>query len=100
MARQFAPLESIAGAIRPLKPVQEEAPAPKPEPVVAAPKKPKSEPKSRPHTSLYVSKAVQKMIRRIAWDTEKRPHDVLLEAVDDVLRKYGKPGIKELDKTS
>jgi hypothetical protein len=37
------------------------------------------------------------MIRRIAADVDKKPHDVLLEAVNDVLIKYGKPGMAEID---
>jgi hypothetical protein len=40
---------------------------------------------------------VQRMIRRIAADLDRKPHDVLIEAVNDVLIKYGKPGIAELD---
>jgi hypothetical protein len=40
---------------------------------------------------------VQRMIRRIAADVDKKPHDVLLEAVNDVLIKYGKPGMAEID---
>jgi hypothetical protein len=26
-------------------------------------------------------------------------HDVMLEAIDDVLRKYGKPSVREIDET-
>jgi hypothetical protein len=38
------------------------------------------------------------MLRRIAFETEReRAHDVMLEAIDDVLVKYGKPTIREID---
>jgi hypothetical protein len=45
----------------------------------------------RAQTSLYIGKNVQ----RIA-DLDRKPHDVLIEAVNDALIKYGKP-IAELD---
>ena len=41
----------------------------------------------RAHTSLYIGKNVQRMIRRIAADLDRKPHDVLTEAVNDVLIK-------------
>jgi hypothetical protein len=52
---------------------------------------------TRSHTSLYISKAVMRMLRVIAADIDKRPHDLLVEGVDLVLRKYGKPSIDEIE---
>jgi hypothetical protein len=89
MAKQHPSLEALAGAVVPKPPpaTRENVISP------AAPAKPKW----RAHTSLYISKNVQRMIRRIAADLDKKPHDVLIEAVNDVLIKYGKPGIAEID---
>lgn len=53
---------------------------------------------SLPHMSLYIGKTVQREIKTIALDYDRRPHDVLLEAVDLVLAKYGRPSISELSK--
>ena len=48
----------------------------------------------RAQTSLYVSRKVARMLQRIAMETGRdKVHDVMLEAIDDVLRKYGKPSI-------
>jgi hypothetical protein len=85
MAKPHVSLEALAGAT----------------PVVVASLRPVVVPvkptKWRAHTSLYISRNVQRMIRRIAADLDRKPHDLLLEAVNDVLGKYGKPGIAELD---
>ena len=56
---------------------------------------------SRPkasHTSLYLSPAVLKAIRQIALDLDRRPHDLLVEGVDLMLAKYGRPSIAEIDR--
>ena len=38
------------------------------------------------------------MLRRIAVETDReRPHEVMLEALDLVLLKYGKPTISAID---
>jgi hypothetical protein len=38
------------------------------------------------------------MLQRIAMETGRdKVHDVMLEAIDDVLRKYGKPSIHQID---
>ena len=52
----------------------------------------------KPHTSLYHSPAVQRAIKDIALNFDKRPHDIYLEAVDLVLTKYGRPTAAEIDK--
>ena len=54
---------------------------------------------SRPsasHTSLYVSKPVLREIKRLAIDSDRKPHDLYIEALDLLLRKYGRPSVAEL----
>jgi hypothetical protein len=52
----------------------------------------------RAHTSLYISRKVARVLQKIATETGRdKVHDVMLEAVDDVLRKYGKPSIRAID---
>jgi hypothetical protein len=55
-------------------------------------------PRFRSHTSIYISKDVMRELRRIAADVDKRPHDLLVEGVELVLRKYGKPSIAEIER--
>ena len=50
-----------------------------------------------PHTSVYLSKPVLREIKRIAVDFDRKPHDVLIEAINLVLAKYGRPSIAELE---
>ena len=92
MAKPHVSLEALAGAVTPKPP----SPAVNVVPInlEAAPA---AKPKWRAHTSLYISKGVQRMIRRIAADLDRKPHDVLLEAINDVLIKYGKPSIADID---
>jgi hypothetical protein len=52
--------------------------------------------RSLPHTSLYISKKVQKTLKEIALEYDRRPHDLLIEAVDLVLQRYGRPTTAEL----
>lgn len=49
-----------------------------------------------PHMSLYLSKPVQRAIKEIALEYDRKPHDVLIEAVELVLQRYGRPSIAEL----
>jgi hypothetical protein len=91
MAKQHPSLEALAGAVVP-------KPPPATENVISIAPPAPAKPRWRAHTSLYISKPVQRMIRRIAADLDKKPHDVLIEAVNDVLIKYGKPGIAEIDR--
>ncbi len=62
---------------------------------------PKNEPapaarKDRSHVSLYLDKAVQKAIKAIALEYDRKPHDIYLEAVNLVLARYGRPPIDEI----
>jgi len=50
------------------------------------------------HTTIYLSKRVLSELRRIALDFDRKPHDLLIEGVDYVLRKYGRPSVADLSK--
>ena len=52
--------------------------------------------KAAPHMSLYVGKRVQRALKEIALEYDRKVHDVLLEAVDMVLQRYGRPTVAEL----
>jgi hypothetical protein len=94
MAKPRPSLEAIAGAVVPLPSI---LPLAQPSAERARPV-PARSPASRAHTSIYVSKRVCRVLRRIAIETDReRAHEVMLEAIDDVLRKYGKPSIGEID---
>jgi hypothetical protein len=49
-----------------------------------------------PHMSLYVSKRVRRTIKEIALEYDCKPHDILVEGVELVLAKYGRPGVRAL----
>jgi hypothetical protein len=86
MSKQWPSLEALA---------QAETAVLRPAPSPAAPAEPRIR-KDRPHVSLYLDKRVQRVIKRIAADTDRRAHDVYLEAVDLLLRHYGQPSRAEL----
>jgi hypothetical protein len=47
--------------------------------------------------SLYVSPKVVREIKRLALDIDRRPHDLLIEGVNLMLRKHGRPSIEEIN---
>jgi hypothetical protein len=57
---------------------------------------PKKALKAAPHMSLYVGKRVQRVLKEIALEYDRKPHDILLEAVDLVLQRYGRPTVAKL----
>lgn len=77
-------------------PEETKAPAPPAAPAIA------SEPatrKDRPdtvHTSLYIPKPVHRKLREIAFVEERKVHDLVMEGIDAVLKKYGHPSVAEL----
>ena len=89
MSRSNLSVEALAAAV-----------APKPEPagnVIAGPGANTVRPRrDKPHVSLYLAKAVQREIKRIAIDYDCKPHDLLIEAVNLMLAKYGRPCIAEI----
>ena len=46
--------------------------------------------------SLYVGKRVQRASKEIALEYDRKAHDILIEAVDMVLQRYGRPAVAEL----
>ena len=52
--------------------------------------------RSPQHTSLYLSAEVRSAIRDIAYQLDRKPHDLYMEGIDLMLAKYGKPTSKEL----
>ena len=48
------------------------------------------------HMSIYLDRRVQRAIKEIALERRSRLHDVLIEGVELVLAKYGRPGIRAL----
>ena len=57
---------------------------------------PKRALRAAPHMSLYVGKRVQRALKEIALEYDRKPHDILIEAVDMVLQRYGRPTVAEL----
>lgn len=93
MARPKLQLEAFALAA---SPAPAELPVATPE-QVNFPASGKSDSRaSRPHVSLYVDKAVQKAIKTIALEYDRRPHDLYIEALDLLLRQYGRPSVAEM----
>jgi len=52
---------------------------------------------SLPHVSVYINKPVQKEIKRLAIDLDRKTHDLYLEALDLLLTKYGRPRIDAIE---
>lgn len=69
------------------KPVEELAPPPlasrKPRPDIV-------------HTSIYLPKAVHRALREIAFTTDRKVHDLVLDGLNRVLQEHGKPSVAEL----
>lgn len=58
----------------------------------------REKPKSRPHMSLYLPTAAMREIKMLAIQEGCRPHDILVEAIELVLAKYGRPGLADMAK--
>jgi len=52
--------------------------------------------RAAPHMSLYLSKKAQKALKEIALEYDRKSHDILIEAVNLVLQRYGRPTVAEL----
>ena len=48
------------------------------------------------HTSVYLPEAAYEVLRRVAFDERRKIHDLLMEAVELVLKKRGYPTIEEM----
>ena len=45
------------------------------------------------HTSVYLPKEAHKRLREIAFTTDQKVHDIIMEGVNMALAKYGQPPI-------
>ena len=55
--------------------------------------------RSRPevvHTSVYLPRAVHRHLREIAFTRDVKVHDVIMEGIDEALRKHGHPSVEAL----
>jgi hypothetical protein len=48
------------------------------------------------HSSVYLPKRVHRHLREIAFTRDVKVHDLILEGIDEVLRRHGHPGVAEL----
>jgi hypothetical protein len=46
------------------------------------------------HTSIYLPKAMHRKLREVAFTTDRKVHDIILEGIEAALRKYGHDGGK------
>jgi hypothetical protein len=46
--------------------------------------------------TVYLPKAVHKQLRELAFEREKKMHDILMEGLDLAFKKYGLKGFNEL----
>lgn len=68
-------------------------------PAVEAEEKKPAGRKPRPnivHTSVYLPRPVYMKIREIAYVTDQKIHDLIMEGIDNVLRNHGHPGVDVL----
>lgn len=54
--------------------------------------------KNSKRVGLYLHPTVKREMDTIAFTHERKPHDLYLEAIDLLLRKYGRSSIGELEK--
>jgi hypothetical protein len=50
--------------------------------------------KGRPdivHTSVYLPKAVHQKLREIAFHTDRKVHDIIMDGIDEALKRHGHP---------
>ncbi|TDR95469.1 hypothetical protein [Enterovirga rhinocerotis] len=83
----------IEGLLRP-----EPSPPSEPAPAPMSPKR-----RARPdivHTSIYLPKAVHQQLREIAFHTDTKIHDLIMEGIGAVLATNGKPDIETLKRQS
>ena len=67
--------------------------------VDAEPNAPPSGRRARPevvHTSVYLPRAVHRKLREIAFTRDVKVHDVIMEGIDEALRKHGHPSVEAL----
>jgi hypothetical protein len=48
------------------------------------------------HTSVYLPKAVHRKLKEIAFHTDRKIHDIIMEGIDEILKRHGHPTSAEL----
>lgn len=48
------------------------------------------------HTSVYLPREVHRRLREIAFTRDVKMHDIIMEGIDEVLRKHGHPSVDAL----
>ncbi|WP_411904191.1 hypothetical protein [Methylorubrum thiocyanatum] len=48
------------------------------------------------HTSVYLPREVHRRLREIAFTRDVKVHDVIMEGIDEALRKHGHPSVDAL----
>src|SRR5689334_20442474 len=87
MAKQRPSLASIAALAQPQPAVPQQVTEPKPETRRRS---------DKPHASLYLDRRVIRVLKEIALPYDKKVHDLLVEGVNLVLKKYGRPSVEEI----
>lgn len=80
--------KTAASAAAPAPEATVEPPVPSPAPKTAA--KPGAD---MMHTTLYLPKGAHQKLREIAFTTDRKLHDLLIEGIDEVLRRHGHPPV-------
>jgi hypothetical protein len=58
---------------------------------------PKTAKPDRPyHISFYIPQPAMRHVKKLAAARDKRPHHLMIEGIDLMLRKYGQPTVQEL----
>jgi hypothetical protein len=71
-------------------------------PAAPAEPAPAAKAKARPevvHTSIYIPRPAHRKLREIAYTTEVKIHDLIMEGIDAVLIKHGHPPLAKLKAT-
>lgn len=48
------------------------------------------------HTSVYLPREVHRRLREIAFTRDVKVHDIIMEGIDEALRKHGHPSVDAL----
>jgi hypothetical protein len=72
------------------------APTPAPEPVAATKSAGRKATPDIVHTSVYLPKQAHRKLKEIAFHTDKKVHDLIMEGIDEVLKRHGHPTSGEM----
>jgi hypothetical protein len=72
--------------------------APKPEETkpAAKPAKPPPVRKEKPHVNVHLDKRVQRIIKEIAFAYDVKAHDLYIEGINLMLKRYGKGTVADI----